>query len=330
MGNIQATQLRSPIAVEERVAVTIWKLATNVEYRTLSALFGLGRSTVCTVVVETCHAIATHLLPQYVKIPQGNKLREIVDGFETCWGFPQAAGAIDSSHIPIIRPDECASDYYNRKGYYSIIVQAMVDFCGLFMDVCIGWPGKVHDARVFVNSTLYQRGRSETLFPSWKRAISGVQVISYGCNITLYIMIYILQVPLVVLGDPAYPSLPWLMKPYLENEHTSRGEKLFNYRQSRARMVVENAFGRLKGRWRCLFKRLDVKLKNVTSVVAACLVLHNMCEMYGDFCLDEWTERSSDSDSHSTLPHAGVTPDAIGVRGRGRGTVNQHTARLDD
>ena len=110
-------------------------MATNVEYRTLSALFGLGRSTVSKIVVETSHAIATHLLLQYVRIPQGDRLKEIIDGFETFWGFPQAAGAIDGSHIPIVRPDESASDYYNRKGYYSVIMQAMVDFRGLFMDV---------------------------------------------------------------------------------------------------------------------------------------------------------------------------------------------------
>ena len=126
--------------------------------------------------VETCRAIATHLLPQYVQIPCGEKFKEKVDGFETFWGFPQAAGAIDGSHIPIIRPDESASDYYNRKGYYSIIVQALVDHLGLFTDVCIGWPGKVHDARVFANSSLYHRGRSSTLFPDWKRTISGVEV----------------------------------------------------------------------------------------------------------------------------------------------------------
>ena len=156
--------------------MTIWKLATNIEYRTLSEMFGLGRSTVGVIVVETCHAIATHLLPQYVSIPHGDKLKEVVEGFEAYWGFPQAAGGIDGSHIPIIRPDESASDYYNRKGYYSIIMQAMVDHLGLFIDVYIGWPGKVHDARVFANSILYQKGMSGTLFPDWKRNISGVDV----------------------------------------------------------------------------------------------------------------------------------------------------------
>ena len=44
-------------------------------------------------------------------------------------------------------------------------MQAKVDFHGLFMAVYIGWPGKVHDARVLVNSCRYQKGKSVTLLP---------------------------------------------------------------------------------------------------------------------------------------------------------------------
>ena len=33
-------------------------------------------------------------------------------------GFSQVAGAIDGSHIPILRPDGIVSDYFNQKGYY--------------------------------------------------------------------------------------------------------------------------------------------------------------------------------------------------------------------
>ena len=170
--------------MEERVAVTIWKLATNVEYRTLAQLFGLGKVTVGNIVVETCHAISMHLLPKYVQIPTGNRLKDIVDGFEMSWSFPQAAGAIDGSHIPIVRPQESASDY-NWKGYYSIIMQGLVDFRSLFTDVYIGWPGKVHDARVFANTSIYQKGIIGTLLPDWKRTICGTEVLMYNIK-TMY------------------------------------------------------------------------------------------------------------------------------------------------
>ena len=78
-------------------------------------------------------------------------------------GFPQAVGG---SHVLIIRPQESACDYYNRKGYYSIIMQGVV---GHFMDIYIGWPGKVHDARVFSNLSLYlyAEANSGNLFPDW-------------------------------------------------------------------------------------------------------------------------------------------------------------------
>ena len=81
------------------------------EYRTIAELFGLGRSTVGEIVLDTCEVIASHLMPRYVRVPQNDALRDVVDGFERRWGFPQTVGAIDGSHIPILKPQESASDY---------------------------------------------------------------------------------------------------------------------------------------------------------------------------------------------------------------------------
>ena len=79
----------------------------------------------CIVVLGTCRAIQK-LLPRYECIPKDEKLRDIVDSFDACWRFPQCAGAIDGTHIPILRPaGDSGSDYYNRKGFYSIIMKAV-------------------------------------------------------------------------------------------------------------------------------------------------------------------------------------------------------------
>ena len=64
----------------------------------------------------------------------------------------------------------------------------------------------------------------------------------------------------------------------------------FNYRLSKARVVVEHSYGRLKGRWRCLLKRLDVSTSAVPELVAACCVLHNICEIHGDTFNEDWME----------------------------------------
>ena len=119
--------VRTAVSVEKRVAITLWRLGTNMEYRTISHLFGVGISTACVIVHEVCKAIVDVLLKRYIRIPTGRQAMDIVNGFEQQWGFPQCFGAIDGSHIPIIAPKNSHSDYYNRKGFYSIVLQALVD-----------------------------------------------------------------------------------------------------------------------------------------------------------------------------------------------------------
>lgn len=85
----QTTRFRESISVEKRVAVTIWKLATKCEYRTISNLFGIGISAVSTIIIETCQAIAEKLLKKYVFIPRGEGLQEIVRGLKMSGGFPK-------------------------------------------------------------------------------------------------------------------------------------------------------------------------------------------------------------------------------------------------
>ena len=172
-------------------------------------------------------AILQVLLLEYIRFLTGPALREVIDGFETELGFPQCGGVIDGSHIPIISPQLCPADYYNRKGWHSLILQGTVDYRGHFIDVYVGWPGRVHDARVFSNSSLYQRGQNGTLFPDWKKEICGKDI------------------PIVMLGDPAYPLLPWMMKAYPNNGRLSNDQKQYNYRLSKARVVVEHSYGRV-------------------------------------------------------------------------------------
>ena len=60
-------------------------------------------------------------------------------------------------------------------------------------------------------------------------------------------------VSVVILENPAYSLLPWLMKAY-PGVGLSAKQTKFKRRLSRAHVVVECAFGRLKGHWRLLLK----------------------------------------------------------------------------
>lgn len=56
-------------------------------------------------------------------------------------------------------------------------------------------------------------------------------------------------------------------------------------------MPVEHAFGRLKSRFRCLLKRLDVNVENANNIIIACCVLHNLCIVVGDRPQREWARQ---------------------------------------
>jgi hypothetical protein len=157
--------VRDIVDVQKQVAITLYWLASSAEYRTIGNLFGVGKSTVCSIVHKVCEAIYEDLLNVYVKFPTGDELKNVVRGYEESWGFPNCGGAIDGTHIPIIAPSESHGDYLNRKGYYSLIMQGVCDNKYIFRDINIGWPGRVHDARVFVNSEIFHKGETSTLFP---------------------------------------------------------------------------------------------------------------------------------------------------------------------
>jgi len=95
-------------------------------------------------------------------------------------------------------------------------------------------------------------------------------------------------IPVFLVGDSAYPLLRWLINPFPESSVLTNRQKTFNYRICRRRVVVEMAFGRLKARWRRLSKQNDMSIDNVLTVVAACCVLHNICEVHGDEFNNEW------------------------------------------
>ncbi|XP_065440253.1 uncharacterized protein LOC135981485 [Chrysemys picta bellii] len=258
------TKMRAVLTVEKRVAVALWKLATPDCYRSVGNQFGVGKSTVGVAVIQVANAIIDVLLSRVVTL--GN-VQVILDGF-AAMGFPNCGGAIDGTHIPVLAPDHLANQYINRKGYFSMVLQALVDHKECFTDINVGWPGKVHDAGIFRNSGLFEQLKEGAYFPDQKITVGDVDM------------------SIVILGDPAYRLLPWLMKPYTGSLDSSKEQ--FNYRLSKCRMVVECAFGCLKAFWRCLLSRSDLSANNILIVIAACCVLHNICESKGETFMAGW------------------------------------------
>ena len=160
----QNTQFHRCICVEHHVAITLWTLATCSEYRTIGHLFGVARCTVCVIVHERCKVIVDVLLKEHIQFSNGRDLVNVIEGFKSKLNMIQCAGTINGSHISVSPPTMNHTDYYNRKGWYSVIVQAVVDHEYLFHDICVGWPGSVHDAQVLANSSLYRKATNRDIF----------------------------------------------------------------------------------------------------------------------------------------------------------------------
>ena len=145
----------------------------------------------------------------------------------------------------------------------------------------------------FVHSPLYTQITEEKLLPNKAITINGTDV------------------PLFLIGDSAYPLHTWLMKPFAHNSKLTREQKTYNYRMCRARIVVENAYGRLKARWRRLMKRNDM---HTNHIIAAAYILHNMCEVHGERFHDAWLQDVARSGSNFSTPPSTVCRDGCNDR----------------
>lgn len=169
----------------------------------------------------------------------------------TRWNFPHCCGVIDGKHVNIKCPPRSCSEFYNYKGFYSIILFALVDgeYCFRYIDV--GRNGRASDSTIFRESTLnLAMENNELNMPPNS----------------------------VIVGDDAFPLRTNLLKPYSRVNLTLK-QRVFNYRLSRARRVVENAFGILAARFRVFGKSIEVKVETVDLIVKASCALHNWLRM---------------------------------------------------
>lgn len=181
------------------------------------------------------------------QVPNTNEEWKIIEeGFRKRWNFPKCYGAIDGKHFNIIAPPNCGSQFFNYKKHNSIILLALVDhdYCFSFLDV--GANGTASDGGVYNNSSLALALENKTLIPDGG----------------------------VIVGDDAFPLKPYLMKPYSKSNLTFE-EKIFNYRLSRARRIVENAFGILVTRFQIFRSSITTKVDTTDKIILAACALHN-------------------------------------------------------
>lgn len=81
-----------------------------------------------------------------------------------------------------------------------------------------------------------------------------------------------------MVGDSGYPCEPHLLTPF--TQPTTQPEERYNRSHKRTRTIIEQTFGILKSRFRCLHKSggsLQYNPEKCGKIIMACMYLHNMC-----------------------------------------------------
>ena len=226
----QATNYRAPISVGEKLALTIRYLATGESHTLLFCQFRVGRLTISKFLPDVCRAIQDEFTREYLRCPTTPDVwKELEREFR--WNVPHALGALDGKHVALKKPKNTGALYPNYKGFFSIVMLALVDGQYRFRWVDAGTAGSCSDAQIFNACQLKRKTDDGRIgFPDPAPITQGG---SY--------------VPYFILADDALALKTWLMKPYGRRMLT-REERIANYRISRGRRVIENAFGILVSR----------------------------------------------------------------------------------
>lgn len=148
--------------------------------------------------------------------------------------------------------------YYNYKGVFSIVLMAVVDADYNIIYANCGSKGRVSDGGVFQNTNLFKKLNNREL------SVPGPEPVNEE---------YVL--PYVLVADNAFPLTEFMVKPYPGTHEQGSIKRIFNYRLSRARRLVENVFGILCSVFRIFQRPMMLHPDKAQKLVMTCLYLHN-------------------------------------------------------
>ncbi|KAJ9504605.1 hypothetical protein QJQ45_013654 [Haematococcus lacustris] len=246
----------------QRLAPTLRFLASGSSMLSVANELGMGHSTVHEAVHEVCAAIVT-ILSTKIRMPTTvDQLKASAAKFMAAGnGMPQCFAAVDGVHFAV--KDWGVRAMVNRKGFTSYNVLALIDGDEQFINVEVGCPGSMHDARVMAESELADglHGELGQLLWAARQEVNGCAM------------------PMSILADSAYACHTFVL-PAFKDTYAARCPHLtrFNTMHGPARRKIECTFGRVKARWRVLLRENDLTLPYVPTVIMACFILHNIAE----------------------------------------------------
>lgn len=184
---------------------------------------------------------------------------KIENVFNKLWNFPHAIAALDGKHISLQCPFNSGTEFYNYKSHFSIVLFALVDADYNFLYVHIGGQGRISDGGIMNSCSL------NTMIQEKKLAIPIPRELENRVR----------KIPYIFLVDSTFSMTENTMKPYAGIHPKESKQRIFNYRLSRARRVVENAFGILASVFKVFRKSMLLQPEKAQTIAMAAIYLHN-------------------------------------------------------
>lgn len=189
------------------------------------------------------------------------KWETVAMGFLDRWQFINCGGSIDGKHIRIMQPPGTGAQFYNYKGFYCIILMAIVNSNYELIYVDVGKNGRLSDGGVIEFTRFYEDLKKGKLqLPDNNETVNNLSF--------------------VFLGDEAFSLHDNILKPYAQRELTEE-KRIFNYRLSRARNCIEKTFWLISSRFRLLQGAIHLHPEKASYAVLAICVLHNFLRKRG-------------------------------------------------
>ncbi|CAH1432417.1 unnamed protein product [Lactuca virosa] len=262
------------MSIKDQVGLALRRLSSGDSLIGVANFFGTNHSTVSQVTWRFVEAIEEHGLHHLQWPSKEEEMAKIKSKFENIRGLPNCCGAIDSTHIMmLLSASERSIDVWlDRKDNHSMILQAIVDPDMRFRDIVTGWPGKMDDASVLQKSTFFELAEKHERLNGTKLKLSEKT-----------------QLQEYIVGDSAFPLLPWLITPY-QGRDLPETKSEFNKRHFATRLVAQRALARLKDMWKMIQGVMWRPDKHrLPRVVLVCCILHNIVIDMEDDVLDEMT-----------------------------------------
>lgn len=233
--------------------------ATGDQPVSLALAYRIGESTARMIIKETCQVLVHVLQPLYLRQPTEAEWRVAAGDFLEQWNLPNCVGAIDGKHFSIQAPANTGTEFFNYKKHFSIVLLAACDANYKFTLVDVGHMGSNSDAGIYANTFGQKIEHNELNLPRGTSALPGSNI----------------ETPCFFVGDDAFPLSTRMMKPY-PGHGLGKEKRIYNYRISRARRVIENAFGILASRWRIFRRPIALHPDTTDHIILSAICLHNM------------------------------------------------------